>query len=76
MVAADEPIADIVLRIGAEAIKRLRHRERTPQAVCFTQRGDDLLVRQIPQAQPTALARRILEIKRLPAILAFKEFHM
>jgi hypothetical protein len=75
MIAADEPIAHIIARIGAKAKKRLRHGERAPQAVRFLQSGHHLLLRQIAQAQPAALARRILEIERLPAILAFKQFH-
>src|SRR6516225_9331138 len=75
LLARNEPVADIMASIGAKAIKPVRRRQRMPRTVCFPQGGNDLLFRQIAQPQPAALARRILEIERLTAILAFKKLH-
>src|SRR5215470_16668581 len=65
-----EPVADIVLGVGAEAIVLPLRRERTPHAIYRFQCSDDFLLRQVTQPQATALALRILKIERLTAILA------
>src|SRR4029453_7165707 len=70
-----EPITDIVLGVGAEAIALPLRRERIPRAIGRFQCSDDLLLRQITQRQATALALRILEVERLSAILAFEKLH-
>src|SRR5262245_61326778 len=70
-----EPVADIVIVLGAEAIVLSLRRERTPHAIGSFQCSDDLLLRQITQPQATALALRILEVERLSAILALEKLH-
>src|SRR5215831_13099466 len=70
-----EPVADVVLGVGTEAIVTPLRRERTPHAIDRFQCSDDLLLRQITQPQATALALRILEVERLSAILAFEKLH-
>src|SRR5215813_8188146 len=70
-----EPVADIVLGVGAEAMALPLRRERAPDAIDCFQCSDDFLLRQVTQPQATALALRILEIERLTAILALEELH-
>jgi hypothetical protein len=53
----------------------VRHRQGLPCAVRFLQRRDQLLVRQKSEPHATAHAGGILEIERLPAILAFEKLH-
>ena len=74
-VRGNEPVADLLLRIGAVAdtAGRVRHR---PQAVlALLQRGHGFLGRQIAEPQPAAFAAGVLKIKRLPAVLAFEQLH-
>src|SRR5262245_19611190 len=75
IVGRHEPVADVVLGVGAEAIALPFRRDRTPRAIDRFQCGDGLLLRQITQPQATALALRILEVERLSAILAFEKLH-
>ena len=75
VIAAHQPIADIVLRIGTKPIAAPRLGERAQRVPGFFHRGDDLPCRQIPQPQPAALAGGILEIQRMSAVLARKKLH-
>src|SRR5215813_15157886 len=75
IVGRHEPVADIMLGVGAEAIALLLRRERTPDAIDRFQCSDEFLLRQITQPQATAFALRILEIERLTTILALEELH-
>src|SRR5262249_37662666 len=74
-VGRHEPVADVVLGVGAEAIALPPRRERTPHAISRFQCSDHLLLRQITQPQAAALALCILEVERLSAILAFEKLH-
>src|SRR5262245_14298311 len=75
LLGSHQPVADIVVRIGAEPVALALSRERAPYSVSLFQRGHHFLMRQIAQAQPAALAFRIFEIDRLAAILALEKFH-
>ena len=70
-----QPVAHVVLGVGAEAILLALSCKRTPQAVGLFQCSDDFLLRQIAEPQPAALALRILEIQQLAAILALEQLH-
>src|SRR5262249_34432870 len=76
MIGRDEPVTRIVARIVAETIRLIWRRKRAPQIFGRPQRAYDLLLREITQPQPAALARRVLEIEGLTAILALEEFHV
>src|SRR5262249_14722110 len=75
IVGRHEPVADVVLGVGAEAMALPLRRERTPHAIGRFQCSDHLLLRQITQPQAAALALCILEVERLSAILAFEKLH-
>jgi hypothetical protein len=65
-----------VLRIHAEPEAPVRHGERMPQAIPFPVQGaHDLVPRQVAQPQAATLARRIFEVERLSAVLAFEQLH-
>jgi hypothetical protein len=57
----------------AKAPRRLSHEHMHLVAPCA--RGAAELLREITQPQGAAIARRVLEIEGLPAILAFEQFH-
>src|SRR4030081_1875264 len=75
VIRRDQPVADAVLDIGAVAMAGSRLRQCAPDSAIRRKRSHDLALRQIAQAQPAALAARVLEIERLPAVLAFEELH-
>src|SRR5712675_3761829 len=75
MISRDQPVADAIRDIGAIAVVGCRLRQRAPAFAFGMERRDDLALRHIAEAQPAALAARILEIERLPAVLAFEELH-
>src|SRR6195256_5214256 len=75
VIRRDQPVADAVLDIGAVAVAGSRLRQCAPDSAIRRKRSHDLALRQIAQAQPAALAARVLEIERLPAVLAFEELH-
>src|SRR5262245_33091752 len=64
-----------MLGIGAKAVPFVRNGERAPHAVDRLQRSDGFLLRQITQTQSAALARGVLEEKRLTAVLTFEQSH-
>src|SRR5215831_13170705 len=70
-----QPVADVVLGVGAEPVELALPGKRPPAAVSLFQCGDGFLMRQIAQAQAAAFALCILEVERLTAILAFKKLH-
>jgi hypothetical protein len=73
VLSVDQPVADVIPRIGAETVEPARCNQRTPCiAIGLVQSRDHPPVGQIAQSQSAALATRILEIERLPAALALK----
>ena len=75
IVGGHEPVADIMLDIGAKPILLRRRRECTPRAVDLFQRGDGFPFRQVTQPQAAALTAGIFEIERLSAVLALEKLH-
>src|SRR5262249_22986789 len=75
LLGRNQPVADVVLGVGAEPVEFALPGKRAPAAVNLFQCGDDFLMRQIAQAQAAAFALCILEVEGLTAILAFKKLH-
>ena len=71
----NQPVARAELRVGAVAIAAPALRQRPQSPPAFFQSADRRVGRQIAEVAAAALAAGVLEIKRLPAMLAFKEFH-
>jgi hypothetical protein len=75
LLVGDEPVAGVVLRVGAEAEAASRGGERLPGALLLLQRRHLLDRRQIAEPPAAALAAGVLEIERLPAALALEQLH-
>src|SRR5262245_12086767 len=75
VIGDEKPVADVVLRVGAKTVSTLRHRQRGPQPVGLLQCRDNLALGHIAQSQPATCAGGVLEIERLPAVLALEELH-
>ena len=75
LVAVHQPVADVVLGVGAKLISLSRRRQRAQQSVRFFQCGDERPFRQIAEPKPAAFARGVLEIERLSAVLALEKLH-
>jgi hypothetical protein len=74
-VGRHEPVARVVGGVGAKAVRTARLRERAP-CVAFRLKGRERVrFRQIAESVRTALARRVLEVEKLPAMLALEQLH-
>ena len=71
----NEPVADVMFRISAEAIAFVRRVDGEPQFAPLTQGHQRLSRRDIAQPVVAAPAEAVLEMKRLPAVLAFEQLH-
>ena len=71
----DQPVAGIVLGIVAKAIETLVARDRPPAIPLGRQRQQRSLVRLVAQTVATGLALRVLEMKRLAAVLTLEQLH-
>src|SRR5215210_3467302 len=71
----NQPIARIVLGVGAEAERAARVRQGCPGFAGPLDGAEILNRRRKAQLVPTALAVGVLEIERQPAKLALEQFH-
>ena len=71
----NQPVANIMLGVDAEAVAGVGCVERTPGLAVGAQRLERLLRPDVAQAVPTALTRAVLEIECLPTVLALEELH-
>jgi hypothetical protein len=68
----DQPVADIVRRVCAIAVRAAPIRQGVPYLAIGLERCHGRTARQIPKRQLATLAARIFEIRRLRAILALE----
>ena len=75
-VGIDQPVAGIVVGVGAEPVAFARGVQRMPDiAVSGCQCGEFRPLGNIAENMLAALAPRILEIQQKPAIMALKKLH-
>src|SRR6516162_39482 len=72
----DQPIADVELGIGAEAIELALGGARAPGVTFGLERRQRFGARNVTEPPPAFLAFVVLEVEQLPAILAFEELHV
>jgi hypothetical protein len=71
----DEPVADAMLRVDAEADAAFGCGERLPHAAIRFERAQFRRVRKVTEPIATSLATCVLEEESLPAMLALEQFH-
>ena len=68
-----EPVADIVIRVGAETSRpAFAHQRRPGLAACRLKRGHDFELRDVAKPMAASPARSILEVNDVVANLAAK----
>src|SRR4029077_17535486 len=71
-----EPVADVVIRLGAEtALPALSHQRRPGLAARGLKRSHDFELGEIAESMAASPARSILEVNDVVANLAAKQFH-
>jgi hypothetical protein len=75
VVGRNQPVAHVVLGIGAEAERTARIRQSRPGLADPLDGAEVLNWRREAQLMPAALAVSVLEVEGLPAKLAFKQLH-
>src|SRR3954465_7459607 len=74
-VGGHEPVARVVSGVGAEAVRPVGSGERPPGVALRLPGRGPVRLRQIAEPVRAAFTQSILEIKQLPAVLAFEQLH-
>jgi hypothetical protein len=71
----NQPTASVELRIGAKPLKLSGHRQRPPNVLLPLQCGERHKLRNEAETTRALFASGVLEIEKLPAMLALEKLH-